>query len=397
MTAVAVAFAALALAVMAVPVLVLALQVLAAWRAPAARAAEPQSSPRPRAAVVIPAHNEATGIGATLSDLLAQRGPLDRVIVVADNCSDDTAAVARRCGAEVLERHDLTRRGKGHALDHGVRSLQDDPPEVVVFVDADCRLAPGALEAIVRRAARHGRPVQALYLMHAPRGAGMRQRIAAFAWIVKNLVRPLGFSRLGLPCQLMGTGMAFTWPVLSRITLANSHLTEDMKLGVELALAGHPPMFAPEALVTSEFPVSSEGERTQRERWEHGHLDILTRLGPRLLWRGVRRADVASIGLAADLLVPPLTLLMMLVALVSVGVALVAWVAAVPALAAVALAMLALFFASIGLAWWRHGREVVSLGDLLAVPRYALAKIPMYLRFLVRRQSNWIRTRRHGE
>jgi hypothetical protein len=59
----------------------------------------------------------------------------------------------------------------------------------------------------------------------------LKSKVSEFAWCVKNLVRPLGYSNLGCPCQLMGTGMAFKWSTLSKADLANGNIVEDMKLG----------------------------------------------------------------------------------------------------------------------------------------------------------------------
>src|SRR5437762_2498433 len=77
----------------------------------------------------------------------------DRVLVVADNCTDATAAVAREHGVDVVDRFDETRRGKGFALDFGLRALDEisSAPPIVVMLDADCMLAPGALDALARQ------------------------------------------------------------------------------------------------------------------------------------------------------------------------------------------------------------------------------------------------------
>ena len=96
----------------------------------------------------MPAHNESAAIAATLEDIKAQLRAGDRLLVVADNCTDDTAAVARLSGAEVVERQDSERIGKGYALDWGLRHLDKDPPDVVVMIDADCRLAEGAIDRL---------------------------------------------------------------------------------------------------------------------------------------------------------------------------------------------------------------------------------------------------------
>ena len=123
---------------------------------------------RPRIAVLVPAHNESAVIVSTLASLRSQLHEADRLLVVADNCSDDTASLARSAGAEVLERVDLERRGKGFALDFGLHYLQAVPPEVLVIVDADCQVAPEALHRLAARALQKCCPVQGLYLMFSP-------------------------------------------------------------------------------------------------------------------------------------------------------------------------------------------------------------------------------------
>lgn len=381
----------LALAVF-IPALVLAGQVLAALVP--ARRASPPTGPRPGLAVLIPAHDEASGIGATLAALRPQLGPADRLLVVADNCGDATASIARVAGAEVVERTDARRRGKGYALDFGVRHLAADPRAVVVIVDADCRVEAGALERLALACAASGGPVQALYLMHAPTDAGLKQRIAEFAWRVKNWVRPLGMHRLGLPCQLTGTGMAFPWDAIARAELASGHIVEDMKLGIDLALAGLPPRFCPEAEVSSVFPDSAAASTSQRTRWEHGHLGMILYALPRLLRRAFTRGDAACLALALDLAVPPLALLVVLLAAV-MGLSMVVvllGLAEGPAVLAALGALLLLM--AVSAAWLGWGRSVLPFAALLSVPFYVLAKLPLYLKFLTRRQQEWVRTDR---
>jgi len=159
--------------------------------------------------VLIPAHNEGAGILPTIRDVQAQLGPNDRILVVADNCTDDTAAIVQAVGAEVTVRADPARRGKGYALEFGVRHLRLNPPDVVVIMDADCRLGGNALRHLSDSAMASGRPVQSLYLMLAPENAPPGSGPNLFAWRVKNWIRPLGMELLGLPTQLVGTGMAF--------------------------------------------------------------------------------------------------------------------------------------------------------------------------------------------
>ena len=243
---------------MAVPAAIFSIEIWASLlrRRPALA---PRREPSPRIAVIVPARNESAGIAATVTDIQKQLRPADRLLVIADNCSDDTAAVARHAGAAVIERQDAAKIGKGYALDHGIRSLDDDPPDIVVMIDADCRLGQGAINHLISTCAASGRPVQALYLMTAAKESKLNQQVAEFAWRVKNWVRPLGLDGLDLPCPLMGAGMAFPWDVIRETNLASGWIVEDLKLGLDLAAAGHPPLFCPSALIVSRFASSARG------------------------------------------------------------------------------------------------------------------------------------------
>lgn len=379
------------LVLLLVPTVVLALQVLLAKQISDGPATA--SSARPRLAVLMPAHNEATGIATAIRSVLPQLRAGDRLLVVADNCTDDTAAIATAAGAQVVQRQDVQRRGKGYALDCGVRHLLDDPPEVVVIVDADCTLGANCLDLLALSTSA-GRPVQALYLMHAPPAAGLKTRLAELAWAVKNQVRPLGFHRLGLPCQLMGTGMAFPWGLIRDAKLASGHIVEDMQLGLEMASQGTTPLFCPQAQVSSTFPADALGLATQRTRWEHGHLGVMASQAPRLLWRALANRQPLLWAMVLDLCVPPLAslaLLLVLALLAAAGLAALRGSAWPLWLASLALAM---FAGSILWAWHGFARHIVSLKELLAVPAYVIAKLPIYARLFTKRQAEWVRTKR---
>jgi exopolysaccharide biosynthesis WecB/TagA/CpsF family protein len=391
-----------ALAVMAAlilwPMLVVAVQCALALL-PSRRKRDPSDMPDPEIVVLMPAHDEERVIGRTLSLLRerdgGQRAEVPdalRILVVADNCGDRTAAVARAEGAEVVERHDRRRVGKGYALDHGIRHLAGRPPDVVVVVDADCRIDRSAIRLIARRAVCAARPVQAAYLMTLPERHGPRHRISALAFLIKNIARPRGWDRLGLPCALTGTGMAFPWSVIAGAPLASGNIVEDLQLGLDLALAGTPPVYCHEALVTSRLPEAGAAQAVQRTRWEHGHLQTLFRSGPKLILAGLRAGRSDLIAMGVDLAVPPLSLLVLLVlgtaALAAAGTLLGAsWVP----LAAIAGGAV-LFAAAIAASWYRFGRRWIPARSLPAIPFYVLWKIPIYLAFLFRRQRSWVST-----
>ncbi len=351
------------------------------------------TSPRPRLAVVVPAHDEEHGIAATVASVLPQLAPGDRLLVVADNCTDGTAAVARSSGAEVVERVDPARRGKGHAMAAGVRELERDPPAVVVFVDADCLLGEGALDRLARIVATSGRPAQADYRMEVPEHAIHAVRLLQFAWILRNHTRALGLQRLAGCCQLHGSGMAIPWGALQSVCLATGDIVEDLRLGLELARAGFAPEACPEAMVRSTFPATPRGRSHQRRRWEHGHLATMVRRVPGLLLRSVVLRDLRLAGMALDVLVPPLALLS---AMVLLHVVLATWlvVAGGSALALVLATAAALLLVTAVLAGWlRDGTKVVPATAFLLAPLHMLRRLPSQLAFLFSR-PRWQRAER---
>jgi cellulose synthase/poly-beta-1,6-N-acetylglucosamine synthase-like glycosyltransferase len=380
--------------IICVPVVVLFIEVVAAVVLKERGRSETNSSlPRPRIAVLIPAHDEGAGVVPTIKDVLAQMHPGDRVLVVADNCCDDTADVARSAGAEVVERRDPERIGKGYALDFGVRCLEEDPPDILVVVDADCHLSEGALYYVAMACAATGKPAQALYRMEKPEGSDMtrEQAIAQFAWIVRTRVRPEGLSNLGFPCQLMGTGMAFPWRVIQSASIATGHLVEDLKLGLDLAAIRLAPQFCSQACVDSTFPTSEAGRRTQRQRWEIGSLRILATDAPSFVWRALLDQNVPLLVLALDALVPPLAITAMIMLTLALIAALAAAIGIGIAPLAVASMALVLFVASLILAWRGYGREVLRPGDVARLPAYLLQKLFIYGS---NRRDRWVRTDR---
>src|SRR5215470_10289149 len=328
-----------------------------------------------RTTVLIPAHNEGAGILPTLRDVQAQSGPSDRILVIADNCTDDTAAIVQAAGVDAIVRADPTRRGKGYALEFGVRHLGLNSCDVVIILDADCRLGENALRQLSESAMASGRPVQSLYLMLAPENAPVGKGVNLFAWYVRNWVRPLGLKLFGLPTQLVGTGMAFPLSLLLGRDLGNSRLAEDCAIGIDLASAGYPPLFVSEARVYSRFPVSQAGSEQQRQRWEKGHLDNIVDLVPGALVRSLRDRNLGLAALAIDMAVPPLSLLVLVTAVCEIlgGVA---FVLGAPR-AALAIPSLSTLLIVLGtaLAWRNVGRDVLPLRELFRLPLHAIQKL----------------------
>lgn len=345
-------------------------------------------------AVLIPAHNEAQGIGQTLEGLLPCLRSQDTLLVVADNCTDETAAVARAAGARVVERFSNDQRGKGYALDYGLNQLQLNPPDVVILMDADCDSQAHTLPLLAHHALHTQRPVQANYLIEQPAATSLKGFISAFAIKVKNFVRPLGLYRLELPCLLTGTGIALPWSIARTVTVASGHIAEDMKWGLDLALAGHPPTFLPQAQVTSRLPSQEEAARVQRTRWEHGHLQIIREYLPRLIAQGLGQGRGELLALALELAILPLSLLVISWLAVAVVTGSLAMMGGIWLPFTLALVTGGVIFTAIILAWYGYGRADLSLRQLIMVPLYILWKVPLYLAFLIRPEQRWVRTRR---
>jgi cellulose synthase/poly-beta-1,6-N-acetylglucosamine synthase-like glycosyltransferase len=355
------------------------------------------TEPPPRSdesvAVVVPAYNEAEGIAACIASLRPQLTSVDRLIVVADNCDDDTADAARRSGAQVWERREPDRRGKGFALQFGLERLAVQPPDVVMFVDADHIVGPGTVSRLAVVVVDSGMPVQSCYLVEPPDGAILRDRLSAFAFAIKNWVRPRGLRNLGLPCLLTGSGMAFPWPLIHSTAIAGERTAEDMRLSVELALAGRPPRFCERARVHGRLSSQRRGGWRQRARWEHGHLETLVTGVPALLRAAVNRSLPRLIGLALELFVPPLSLLMLLwsaTMVVAFAADLLETAGAFALISSPGLTVTA----AVSLAWWRFGRGLVPFRGLIAAPVYAMRKLPLYLAAIGKRESTWTASER---
>jgi len=360
-----------------------------------ARRAEARALPG-RFAILIPAHNEAAGIGRTLDNLLAVAhtdGNTD-VVVVADNCSDGTAAIARAAGARVLERHDITLRGKGYALHHAFTTLASEDHVAYVVIDADSIAADNLLASLRCHFASGALALQARYTV-LNGDAAPRTRLAEIALAAFNVLRPRGRDRLGLSVGILGNGFALRREVLEQIPYTATSVVEDLEYHLKLVAAGIRVEFADETEIRGEMPTGEQGSRAQRARWEGGRLRILAEHGPALV-AAILRSKWRFLDPLADLLLPPLAyhvvLLLAALALLMPLMTSLAGVAgvAMASLLVVALHILAAMRAA-HLPWSR-------LWSLASVPGYLLWKLRMLATTLAgaARSSAWIRTDRTG-
>lgn len=341
-------------------------------------------------AVIVPAHNEEAGIAASLESLLrAPFTPQPRVIVVADNCDDATASVARRFGVEVVERHDDVRRGKGYALDFGLRHLRDsglEPPGVVVFVDADTEVDENFFRALSHHFVHSRRPAQAYY--RAAPGESNLGTLRDVAFRLLHWSRPLGAARIGLPTTVKGNGMAICWADVSN-GLGVQSITEDAEMSLAFAARGLHFAFVPFAVVSGRMAQTYHEARTQDERWEAGRFSLQRRaagIGLKRLIKG----DLRGSAVAFEISSLPLSLLALTstaLVVTSLGLGL-----GSPALAIAAAASLGTYLALGGVAARLGLKEMLAF---VSVPRFVLHKAGIYLRIAARRgPGEWKRTTR---
>ena len=348
-----------------------------------------------RIAVVIPAHDEQERIATTIQRVKQQVDDDAAVIVVADNCTDATAERAAAAGATVWLRDDVTLRGKGFALSYAFDRLNGFDPDVVVCLDADCAPGPNCIRTIAVLAQQRQRPVQAAYTMYASEVAGGLTGISALAVFVKNYLRPRGLQRLGLPCLLTGSGMAFPKSALSAMRRPDGNIVEDMRMSTDLAVAGFAPLPCMEVSLDSPLPDRQSGFLSQRTRWEHGHMSMILNHAPRLLAACIRSASPRLLVLLLELIVPPLSFLLLsavaIVALLTLASSFMnEWSPLVYFLAETTIGVSGLLSV-----WFRFGRRILPPAIALRIPQYVAVKAPMYLRFVNRPQRVWIRTERN--
>ena len=356
-------------------------------------AAAPED-PAPRLAALIPAHEEERGVADAVGALVAQDYPADRltVIVIADNCTDDTAGVAARAGATVWSRSDLSARGKGPALAWALERLRRELPDAdaMIVVDADCIASPDLCATVARELADpEVQAVQARYDVSNP-DASPTAALRAAGFVLKHVIRARGRTHLGLSCGLFGSAMAFRVSVFDDVRWPAS-VTEDTELHLMLVQRGIVVRFAEAAGVTSPMPTTAEAAVEQQTRWESGNAQLTGAYLMRLLARGVGTRDVQLLAAGGELLVPSQSM----VAAGSLAVVTVAAVARrrrIVVLAAATLAGQAIYVVG-GLA--AAGAPAASLRALAYAPAFVVGRLRVLGRVATgRRAQTWVRTTR---
>jgi cellulose synthase/poly-beta-1,6-N-acetylglucosamine synthase-like glycosyltransferase len=263
--------------------------------------------------VIVPAHNEAEVIARTVTSLRQLNWPAElfRITVVADNCSDATAEIAAQAGALVVERQNLLERGKGRALSFAFDLRLREPwCDAVAVVDADSVVSSNLLEAFAARVEAGADAVQAHYGVLNP-NASWRTRLITIAKGAFHIVRSRARERLKLSCGIRGNGWCITRRLLERMPYNAFSLTEDVEYGIDLGLAGYRVHYVDEASADGEMVSSGASASKQRQRWEYGRFQLIRQRTLPLLYAAARNRSAVCLDLALDLMVLPLSYLVL--------------------------------------------------------------------------------------
>lgn len=354
----------------------------------------------PHFTFVIPAHNEARGIARTIDTLHAVDYPADKfsVVVIADNCSDETGDQAKRAGARVIERNDESKRGKGYALEYAFDLLvAEAASDALVVVDADTDASPNLLREMAKYLTRGELVMQAHYGVRNVDDS-WRTRLMDVAFTLYHGVRSSARERLGLSAGLRGNGMAFSLEALRRVPHRSYSLVEDVEYGIQLGLQGIRVAYVENAVVRGEMVAGNQGSKSQRLRWEQGRRKLISQYVPMLLKRAYHERSGLLLDLALDVLIPPLSTIVAYTAVGSAAATLVVLTGLGQPIVVLpwtlSLAGLALYLGR-GLQMSSQGPR--ALLTLLHGPQYAAWKIALRLASSKTRGNEWVRTARSGE
>ncbi len=356
-----------------------------------------------RLAIALPAHNEETVIAASVRRLLQcdyPRAAFD-VHVVADFCSDGTAAAAESAGAIAHSRDEGPRGRKGYALGWLIQRLLADARgyDAILVFDADSRVDPAFLQRINAALDGGAQVIQGRHIISNP-SASTFSALADADMRLNNRIRNQAKANLGLSARLMGDAMCFHRRVLETYPwLDASSLAEDREYGIYLVTRGIRATYVSEAMSAGQATTRWKDAGPQRLRWYGGVFELQRRYVRPLLAAVGRNRNLAALDLALELLLPPFSTLAILAAgttIVAAFLAAVGWTSWIAFAAAACLALLAVAFPLVGLA--AEDAPASSWRALLHGPAYALWRFWIGLKVALRRGNvPWVRTRHTEE
>lgn len=269
--------------------------------------------PNKRFAMIVAAHNEEVVIGNLIDSLQKQDYPkeLYDVFVIADNCSDRTAEIARNHGANVFQRSDKEKRGKGYALEWMFDKIfkMDKKYDAVAIFDADNLVCPNFLKEMNSKMCEGYKVVQGYIDSKNPYDSWITQSYSVAFWSANRMFQ-LARANLGLSNQIGGTGFALDVEVLKKLGWGATCLTEDLEFTCKLVLNGSKVGWAHDAIVYDEKPLTLKESWNQRKRWMQGFTDVSSRFFFKLIRKSFKDKDFVAFDCALYVIQPFVTLLL---------------------------------------------------------------------------------------
>lgn len=264
-------------------------------------------------ALIVAAHNEEVVIGKAVESLMNLDYPkeLYDVFVIADNCNDKTAAIAREHGAKVFERVNKEKRGKGYALEWMFEKIfkMDRKYDGVGIFDADNLISENFLEEMNSCMNEGYKVVQGYIDSKNPHDSWITESYAISFWSANRMFQ-LARQKLGLSNQLGGTGFVVDTEILRTLGWGATCLTEDLEFTCKLVLNGEKVGWAHDAIVYDEKPLTLKQSWNQRKRWMQGFADVASRFFTKLVKKGFKERNMVALDCALYVVQPFVVLLL---------------------------------------------------------------------------------------
>ena len=229
---------------------------------------------------IIPAHNEEAVVANLVESLKNQdyNKELYDIYVIADNCTDNTAKVAREAGAIVYERFDEAKKTKGYALDWFLQQkIKEDAPYDAFFIfDADNIVDKNFIKNMNKKLCQGEDVVQGYRDIKNPTDSWITSGYAIFYWTMHRFYH-LARYNIGLSPLLNGTGFMVRFDVVKPQGWDTVTLTEDIEFSLKRIIAGKKLGWATDAIVYDEQPVGFKQSWSQRSRWTVGHIQCISK------------------------------------------------------------------------------------------------------------------------
>ena len=227
---------------------------------------------------IIPAHNEEKVVANLVESLKKLDYPKDLydIYVIADNCTDKTAEVAKKAGAIVYERFDEAHKTKGHALQWFLaQKIEEDAPyDAFCIFDADNIVDENFLKVMNKKLCQGEEVVQGYKDIKNPSDSWVSAGYAIFYWTMHRFYH-LARYNIGLSPLMNGTGFMVKFDVIKPQGWNTKTLTEDIEFSLKRIIEGKKLGWARDAIVYDEQPVGFKQSWTQRSRWTVGHMQCL--------------------------------------------------------------------------------------------------------------------------